>query len=158
MANTGPFACRRPKATRFDAKSKKKVALRRFRQIVGKLRQVALILPGIKGLFSPLNRALKGEPPSIGLGCQSEVRAAFLDFDKLVGDLAVQPTHVRELVHGADAYVGYCDAAAEGAGRGVESRRPRGRWRPSHAASRASHSRLSSIGKGKRFPFTVARE
>jgi hypothetical protein len=95
---------------------KKHVQLKRYRQIVGKLRHVALILPGIRGLFSPINRALRGEPQVIGLGKTSEVRAAFLDLAHMVANLATRPTHVKELVPGDDHYTGYCDACAAGAG------------------------------------------
>ena len=52
---------------------KKNVQLRRYRRIVGKLRHVALIMPSTKGLFSPINKALQGEPKTIGLGKNSEV-------------------------------------------------------------------------------------
>jgi hypothetical protein len=40
---------------------------------------MGLIMPGIKGLFSPINKALQGEPQVIGLGKTINVRAAFLD-------------------------------------------------------------------------------
>jgi hypothetical protein len=95
---------------------KKRVQLKRYRRIVGKLRHVALIMPGTKGLFSPINKALQGDPAFIGLGKDSEVRAAFLDLAVLVGDLGTRATHVKELVPGDDHYVGYCDACATGAG------------------------------------------
>jgi hypothetical protein len=95
---------------------KKHVQLKRYRRIVGKLRHVALILPGIKGLFSPINKALQGEPRVIGLGKDSDIRAAFLDLAHMVEDLAHRPTHVKELVPGDIHYTGYCDACAAGAG------------------------------------------
>jgi hypothetical protein len=95
---------------------KKKVQLKRYRRIVGKLRHVALIMPSTKGLFSPINKALTGEPACIGLGKDSEVRAALLDLAVLVGSLSTRATHVKELVPGSDHYVGYCDACATGAG------------------------------------------
>jgi hypothetical protein len=95
---------------------KRNVQLKRFRKIVGKLRHVALILPGLRGLFSPINKALQGEPKVIGLGKTSDVRASFLDLAHMVADLASRPTHVKELVPGSDHYTGYCDACAAGAG------------------------------------------
>ena len=95
---------------------KKRVQLKRYRRIVGKLRHVALIMPSTKGMFSPINKALKGEPAFIGLGKDSEVRAALLDLAVLVADLSKRPTHVKELVPGDDHYTGYCDACATGAG------------------------------------------
>jgi hypothetical protein len=95
---------------------KKNVQLRRYRRIVGKLRHVALIMPSTKGLFSPINKALQGEPKTIGLGKNSEVRAALLDLATMVKALGARPTHVKELVPDDDHYVGYCDACAAGAG------------------------------------------
>jgi hypothetical protein len=96
--------------------SKKRVTLKRYRRIVGKLRHVALIMPGTRGIFSPLNKALKGDPAVIGLGTKSEVRHALLDLASLVADLASRPTKIKELIPGLDAYRGYCDACAAGTG------------------------------------------
>jgi hypothetical protein len=77
---------------------------------------VALIMPGVKGLFSPINKALRGEPQTIGLGKNSDVRAALLDMAHMISSLAQRPTHIKELVPGDDHYTGYCDACATGAG------------------------------------------
>jgi hypothetical protein len=52
---------------------KKQVQLKQYRKIAGMLRNLALILPSIRGLFSPINKALKGEPRVIGLGKMSDV-------------------------------------------------------------------------------------
>jgi hypothetical protein len=103
------------KANNIVAKSrkilkKKKIQLKRYRRIIGKLRHVALIMPGTKGLFSPISHALKGNPPVIGLGPLRDVRAALLNLATLVISLAARPTHVKELVPNDDHYVGYCDA------------------------------------------------
>lgn len=95
---------------------KTRVPMKRFRSIVGRLRHAAIILPGAKGMFSPINKALRGEPKFISLGKSTEVRAAMLDLRTLVRDLATRPTHVRELLPGDDHYVGNCDACATGAG------------------------------------------
>ena len=73
-------------------------------------------MPGTKGIFSPINKALKGEPSMIGLGKDSEVRAALLDLAILVQDLCKRPTHVKELIPSDNHYIGYCDACATGAG------------------------------------------
>jgi hypothetical protein len=95
---------------------KKRVQLRRYRRIVGKLRHVALIMPSTRGLFSPINKALQGDPATIGLGRASEVREALLDLATMVTALGARPTHIKELVPDDDHYVGYCDACAAGAG------------------------------------------
>jgi len=95
---------------------KKRVAIKRFRSLIGKLRHAATCLPSIRGLFSPLNKALHGDPTFVGLGKDSESRAALLDMRVLILNLADRPTHVHELVPGDDHFVGYCDACATGAG------------------------------------------
>ena len=57
--------------------NKKCVQLKRYRRILGKLRHVMIIFPGTKGLFLPINKALKGYPIIIGFGESSKVRAAW---------------------------------------------------------------------------------
>jgi hypothetical protein len=59
---------------------------------------------------------MKGSPKRIILGANSEVRAALEDLCTLLRILASWPTHVRELVLDMPQYVGYHDAAVEGAG------------------------------------------
>lgn len=81
---------------------KKHVQLKWYRQIIGKLCHMALVMPGIKGLLSPINKALQGEPQVIGLGKTSNVRAALLDLAHMVANLARCPTHVQELVPNND--------------------------------------------------------
>ncbi|KAI2511269.1 adenylate kinase [Fragilaria crotonensis] len=96
---------------------KNRAALQKFQSIVGKMRHVTTILPAARGLFTPLNRALRGNPKVISLSAHGEVRAALLDLRQLVLKLADRPTHVNEiLLHGAPAYIGYCDASGFGAG------------------------------------------
>ncbi len=59
---------------------------------------------------------MKGSPKHIILGAHSEVRAALKDLCTLLRILASRPNHVRELVPDMPHYVGYHNAAAEGAG------------------------------------------
>ncbi len=73
-------------------------------------------MPSTRGIFSPLNKALKREPATIGLGRDSEVRAALIDMAHLVAQLGSRPTHIHELVPADNHYVGYCDACNAGAG------------------------------------------
>ncbi len=96
---------------------KNRVALHKFQSIVGKMRHVTTILPMARGLFTPLNRALRGAPTVISLSATGEVRAALLDLRQLVLNLSDRPTHVNEILqHRAPDYIGYCDASAFGAG------------------------------------------
>jgi hypothetical protein len=95
---------------------KKRVPLKRFRSIAGRLQHAARILPAAKAFFTPLNNALKGAPNFIGLPRHGEIRNALLDFAAVIRDLASRPTHVHELVQQTLDYTGYCDASAFGAG------------------------------------------
>jgi hypothetical protein len=92
------------------------VPLKRFRSLLGKLQHASRIIPAAKGLFSPLNKATKGEPKEVGLGKHSETRAALLDLRHIVLSLAHRPTHVSELVEYEPELAGTCDASASGAG------------------------------------------
>jgi hypothetical protein len=92
------------------------VALKRFRSLLGKLQHAARILPAAKGMFSPLNKATRGDPSQIGLGANSEVRAALLDLRHIILSLASRPTHASELVEHEPEMAGTCDASADGAG------------------------------------------
>ena len=97
--------------------AKKRVPLKTFQSVVGRLRNAATILPAARSLFTPLNRALRGNPVVVILGpANSELRATLLDLRTMVLDLARRPTHVNELVHRPPGYLGYCDASAFGAG------------------------------------------
>jgi hypothetical protein len=95
---------------------KKRVPLKRFRSIAGRLQHAARILPAARAFFTPLNNALKGAPSFVGLPRHGELRTALLDFATVVRDLASRPTHVKELVQLTLGYTGYCDASAFGAG------------------------------------------
>jgi hypothetical protein len=84
--------------------------------LVGKLQHALVILPAAKGFFTPLNKAMPGNPQTVGLGSSSEVRAALLDLISLMKMLSKHLTHVNELVADMPHYAGFQDAAAEGAG------------------------------------------
>jgi hypothetical protein len=96
---------------------KQRIPLKRFRSLVGRLQHAARILPSAKAFFTPLNNALRGLPPFIGLGRHGEVRTALLDIAYVIRNLASRPTHVNELVQADEPdYIGYCDASGFGAG------------------------------------------
>ena len=97
-------------------KTSRRVQLKRFREIVGRLRFAALCLPTGRSFMTPLNMALKGLPTYIGLGEKSEVREALGDWLQLIKDLAQRPTHINEIVSKKVDFYGYCDACNTGAG------------------------------------------
>ncbi len=84
--------------------------------LVGTLRHASIILPAARGFFTPINAAMRGGLKTIGLGKQSDIRAALNDFCSLIRILGSRPTHVQEILIDIPRYVGYHDAAAEGAG------------------------------------------
>jgi hypothetical protein len=84
--------------------------------LVGKLWHASVILPAAKGFFTPLNRAMRGNPKTAGVGSSSKARAALEDLISLMKMLSTHPTHVNELVADMLHYAGYHNAAAEGAG------------------------------------------
>jgi hypothetical protein len=82
--------------------------------------QTLLVNSGMRPLFacsffSPINAAMHGGGKKIGLGQSSDIRSALGDLSCLLRLLSAQPTHVCELVIDMLCYVGYHDAAAEGA-------------------------------------------
>jgi hypothetical protein len=95
---------------------KRRVPLKRFLSLAGKLHHAATILPSARSLFTPLNHATRGDPKFISIGTKSELRSALLDFIPLIQSLHTRPTHVAELVKRGDNFIGYCDASAFGAG------------------------------------------
>ena len=95
---------------------KSHVPLKRFRSVLERLQHTARIIPAAKGLFTPLNRAAAGDPAQVGVGRESEVRAALVDLRFIVLSLASRPTDVSELVEYEPDLAGTCDVSAAGAG------------------------------------------
>jgi hypothetical protein len=96
---------------------KKRVPLKRFRSLSGRLQHAARILPSAQAFFTPLNNALIGRPKYIGMSRHGEVRHALLDMGHALRNLASRPTYVSELVQSDHPdYIGYCDASGFGAG------------------------------------------
>jgi hypothetical protein len=77
---------------------KKTVPFKRFQILLGKLRHVAIILPGLRGLFTPGNRVLGEQPSRVPLHAKSPMRQMLKDMASLVQQLQQRPTHARELV------------------------------------------------------------
>ena len=93
---------------------RKRIPMKTFQTVVGKLRHAALILPATQGFFTPLNNVLKSKEKSISLN--DDGREAVQDTCTLIHRLSKRPTHVNKLVPDQPSYAAYHDAAAEGAG------------------------------------------
>jgi hypothetical protein len=72
----------------------KSVPLKVLQTVVGKLRHASIILPAARGFFTPINAAMRGGSMSIGLGKQSDIRAALNDLCSLICILTLRLTHV----------------------------------------------------------------
>ena len=85
-----------------------------FQELAGKLQHASFGVPGGKGLFSPIYRALQGSKPYIRITTQ--LRSAILDWRPLIRDLAKNPTPVQLLVSDYPNYILYTDSCKLGAG------------------------------------------
>ncbi len=97
---------------------RKTVPLKALQMLVGKLRHASVILLAAKGFFTPMNRAMRGNPKTVSMGSSSEVQAALEDLIYLMKMFSTRPMHVNELVADMPHYAGYHNAMAEGAGGG----------------------------------------
>jgi hypothetical protein len=73
----------------------KAAPLKTLQMLVGKLCHASVILLAAKGFFTPLNRAMRGNPKTFGLGSLSEVRAALKDLISLMKMLSTRPTSMN---------------------------------------------------------------
>ena len=75
---------------------KSHVSVKCFRSVLGRLQHAAQILPAAKGALLQLNKAIKGNPPQVGVGKSGKVQAALLDLWHLVLTLASRPAHTGD--------------------------------------------------------------
>lgn len=94
----------------------KRMATKRWHQILGELRSMALGLPGARGLFSALQEALQRRDGRHRIRLTRHVFAAIEDFRHIATSLAQRPTRLRELVPVSPSDVGACDACRLGMG------------------------------------------
>ena len=85
-----------------------------FQELAGKLQHASFGVPGGKGLFSPIHRALQGTKPYIKI--TKQLKAVILDWRPLIRDLANTPTPVKLLVTDWPNYILYTDSCKIGAG------------------------------------------
>ena len=88
--------------------------LQKFQELEGKLQHASFSIPGGKGLFSPINRAMKTTKPHIKM--TDHLKATLRDWRTLVQQLGTHPTPVQLLVSEFPNYIQYTDACKLGAG------------------------------------------
>ena len=125
----------------------KRIGITKWHSILGELRSMSLALPGARGLFSFLQKALqlaKGNRVPLS----SDTHQALQDFRWILESLSTRPTRIAELVPLLPSALGYHDASGAGAGgvwfpaqgivpRGLPSRPPllwRHQWPPAIAS------------------------
>ena len=85
-----------------------------MQKLAGKLQHASFAMPGGWGLFSPIQRALQGDPKFIHM--TEDLKECLSDWKTILRHLATNPTHVLQLVDGFPDYLGYTDACGKGAG------------------------------------------
>ena len=88
--------------------------LQKFQQVAGKLQHASFAIPGGKGLFSPIYRALKGTPPVITI--TPLLKSALLDWRTIIHQFASSPSPVRLLIPQPPHFLQYTDACYLGCG------------------------------------------
>ena len=130
-------------------KTQRRTSIKKWHQILGELRSMALAIPGARGLFSELQFALKSRPAEHRINLSKGVHDALNDFRLLVDDLARRPTRLYELVPLSPTLIGTHDASGHGAG---------GIWLPSESAIPRTHLENHPIVWRMPFPASITRD
>jgi hypothetical protein len=104
----------------------KRPSLNKYQKLAGKLQHASLGLPGGKGLFSPIQLAMQGNPEFVPL--TNTLKQCLKDWQAIIRHMEKQPTSVLQLVKDYPAYIGYSDSCGIGTGgtwsSGLESLEP----------------------------------
>ena len=93
---------------------RKSVEHNRFERLYGKLQHASLGIPVGKPLLGPIVRA--SHPARHNVPISSQLKQTLQRWRRLIRTVGANPTHCKELVKGTPGYIGYCDAAKQGAG------------------------------------------
>jgi hypothetical protein len=93
----------------------KRVATRKWQQVLGELRSMSLGIPGARGLFSTLQQALH-VPEARHIRLKASVHDFMDDFRHLAQTLSQRPTRISEVMPQQPGAIGACDAAVSGMG------------------------------------------
>jgi hypothetical protein len=92
----------------------KRSSLNKYQKVAGKLQHASYGLPGGKGLFSPIQMAMAGNPDFINL--TEDLITVLTDWQRLLTHMQKHPTSVLQLMSNYPDYIGYSDACRLGAG------------------------------------------
>jgi hypothetical protein len=96
-------------------RSNKRIALKKWHQVLGELRSMSLTIPGLRGCFSLLQQAFRHTEKN-RVRLTENLHDFLADMRYLAQDLASQPTRLYELVPDRPSVIGACDAAKPGMG------------------------------------------
>ena len=96
----------------------KRLPLKDFRTLLGKLQHASTAMPAGKCILTPLYEFVESQKDRRVLYFSKEpiVLEALRDIRILLRESTSRPTHVRELVPDLPAYIGFCNACKRGAG------------------------------------------
>jgi hypothetical protein len=89
-------------------------SLNKCQKLAGKLQHASFGLLGGKGLFSPIQMAMTGNPEFIPLS--TELKHCLKDWQMIIWSMEAHPTSVQQLVNNYPSYIGYSDACCLGEG------------------------------------------
>jgi hypothetical protein len=87
-----------------------RVSIKRWHQILGELRSLAIGIPGCRGLFGALQHGLRHTDKQ-RINLNKDIRNALHDFKWLADDLSSRPTSIAELVPDHPIAIGPHDAS-----------------------------------------------
>ena len=93
---------------------RKKSSLKKYQKLAGKLQHASFGIPGGASLFSPIQVAMRGDPPVITLS--PTLKQILADWRYIIHFMMKNPTSVLQLLSEYPNYVGYSDACGLGAG------------------------------------------
>ena len=93
---------------------KRAIPLKKFQRLAGKLQHASMGIPGGEGLFSPLQKAMAGDPKYVKI--DKYMKIALLDWRTIIHFLKNNPTSVKQLVADIPGIVEYSDACKIGVG------------------------------------------
>jgi hypothetical protein len=94
-----------------------RVSIKKWQQMLGELRAMAIAIPGARGIFSHLQAALQARNLTQGrIRVSNHVRATLDDFTWLANALEDRPTRLQELVAQPPCLYGTTDASGHGMG------------------------------------------
>ncbi len=109
-----PDKCKKIAQLITEMRKSKSVPLQTFQELAGKLQHASFAIPGGKGLFSPIHRAMQDQKYFVKI--TDELRQTLKDWKTLVQHLALHPTPVQLLVTNYPNILQYTDACKLGAG------------------------------------------